>query len=536
MKHQNILRVTTIAAIVLLGACSNANQGKSEKPISNLIYSLSSQPGNIDPHVVDDDKSVIPLRQIYDTLVYRDPKTRDFVPGLATSWTISDDGLSYTFNLRNDVQFHDGTPFNAQSVAANLDRIMGLGSGRSKKALGPYDQYRIIDDYTIHLHFREPFAPLMDALSQVYLGIASPAAINQYSSNRYQFHQVGTGPYSLEDYVPGERIVLRRNPLYKWGPRFYEINDDSVDEITFQLGDDVFSRIETHNLDNTNSIGEVSPLQALQLAQNPSIRIMPVTVAGQPVQFMINTQQFPTNNLIVRQALLYSINRNLIVDTAYQRFAGVAWGPLSMNSPYAIRDMVGIYAYDLTQARNMLQNIGYQDTNDDGVLEIGGIDLSVSVLVPPWDNLSKVGQMIQKQWGMAGIKVTLEPLPTLSKLKEKVQGGSYNLVPLYSSGLDPLFLSQFYSSGADNNWSKYSDANLDEILREGIQQNDPQIRRQLYIQSQQIIMNNALILPIVDQFRLVAISSSLGGLEFDAYGIPILINLRIVAKYKQVEN
>ncbi len=524
MKHQASFGRIVIAILWLLAGCAGANPDENREQIDSITYSLSDQPGNIDPHIMNDDKAVIPIRQIYDTLLYRDPQTKDFVPGLATSWIVSEDSLSYTFKLREDVRFHDGTIFNAQAVASNLDRIISANVGRASKLLGPYSQYRIINDYTIQLVLREPYAPLLDALSQVYLGIASPAAFGQYSPNRYQFHQVGTGPFALEDYVPGERITLKRNPLYTWGPVFYKVSDNPINKITFQLGERLSQQILESR---TGFIGEVTPLDARQLAQNPSILILPILVAGQPIQFMINTQQFPTNNLNVRQALLYATNRNRIVDTIYQRFSPVAWGPLSANSPYSVRGWVGVYANDLTQTQSLLSSIGYQDNDKNGILEIGGIDLSISILIPPWDELSQVGQVIADQWRIAGIRVVLEPLPTLSRLKERVVAGNYNLAPIYASDLDPVFLGEFYGSDSDGNWSKYADTSLDEILRQAAQQSDVQLRRELYNQAQQIIMNNALILPIQDQFILIAVSSRLEGLAFDAYGIPIFNNVGI---------
>jgi peptide/nickel transport system substrate-binding protein len=527
MRDQRSFTQAVITILGLLAGCVTIKSSQYPVLPNHVIYSLSTQPSNIDPHIIDDSVPAIPLRQVYDTLVYRDPKTRDFVPGLAVNWTISEDGLTYTFKLRSDVRFHDGTLFTAQSVAANLDRILELGIGRSAKLLGPFYRYQVIDEYTIQLLLSKPFVALLDSLSQVYLGVASPTALDQYSPNRYQFHQVGTGPFMLEEYIPGERITLARNPNYGWGPPFYVLPDAPIDKVTFLFGDDVAARIRNHKLNAPDFVGELSPQDARQSAQDPSIRILPIMIVGTPIQFMINVQQFPTNNLNVRQALIYATNRNLIVDTVYQRFAPVAWGPLSANTPYYARGLAGVYSYDPTQTRNLLQNIGYQDANRDGILEIGGIDLSIRILVPPWDKLSMVSQMIVEQWRIAGIQVILEPLPTLSKLREKVQSGDYNLAPIYATELDPAFLSDFYGADTSNNWTRYSDTILDDILGQAGQQRDSHLRRELYWQAQHIIMNNSLILPIVDQFRLIAVSSRVEELGFDAYGLPILSNVCI---------
>ncbi|RMG69813.1 MAG: ABC transporter substrate-binding protein, partial [Chloroflexi bacterium] len=126
-----------VILLLILAGCATPKETRGENPI---VYGLTLEPSGFDPHIHRSAELGIVLRQVYDTLVYRHPETREIVPGLATSWEISDDRLSYTFQLRQDVTFHDGTPFNAQAVAANLDRIVSPDT-RSQKAafmLGPY--------------------------------------------------------------------------------------------------------------------------------------------------------------------------------------------------------------------------------------------------------------------------------------------------------------------------------------------------------------------------------------------------------------
>ena len=234
-------RVTLLVLLTLVAACSSRAQMQQPPPPRNhIVYGLTLQPSSFDPQIGSSSELGIPLRSVYDTLVYRDPQTLEFVPGLATSWTISPDGLTYTFALRQGVTFQDGTPFNAQAVAANLDRITDPNTASQKAIflLGPYTGYEIVDDYTIRLLLSEAYSPLLDSLSQVYLGIASPTALSAYSNERYQFHQVGTGPFAFVEYVPGDHLTIRRNLDYAWGPAFYQPSTpDSVDEIEFRFYD-----------------------------------------------------------------------------------------------------------------------------------------------------------------------------------------------------------------------------------------------------------------------------------------------------------
>src|SRR5664279_3245280 len=236
-----VTRVGLLTLLLLAMSCSSRAQSQAQFVARHrIVYGLTLQPSTFDPQVGASSELGIPLRSVYDTLVYRDPKTLAFVPGLATSWTVSPDGLTYTFVLRQGVKFHDGTLFNAQAVAANLDRITNPATASQKAIflLGSYTGYEIVDDYTIRLKLSEPYSPLLDSLSQVYLGIASPTALSQYSTERYQFHQVGTGPFEMVEYVPGDHLTIRRNPDYTWGPSFYEpATPDSVDEVEFRFYD-----------------------------------------------------------------------------------------------------------------------------------------------------------------------------------------------------------------------------------------------------------------------------------------------------------
>ncbi|MBZ0304894.1 MAG: hypothetical protein K8I82_02380 [Anaerolineae bacterium] len=291
--------VLTAFILMVLGACVPTQSQNTTQQVGNrAIYGLTLIPSGFDPHIHRSSELGIPLRQVYDTLVYRDPVTKDFVPGLATEWTISQDGLVYTFILRQGVKFHDGTKFNAQAVAANLDRITSpdTGSQYAIFLLGPYAGYEIVDDYTIRLNLSEPYSPLLDSLSQVYLGIASPAALVEYSLNRYQFHQVGTGPFEFVEFVPGDRLVLRRNPDYAWGPSFYTPPANGVDEIEFRFFTDPVTRALALESGDVQVMGEMLPGDARVLATNSAIQLIPTPIPGQPMQFIMNTKQFPTDN------------------------------------------------------------------------------------------------------------------------------------------------------------------------------------------------------------------------------------------------
>lgn len=527
-----VCRIFAVFMLLLLSGCASfENAARAQTNPRKIVYGLTLSVSGIDPHINQNSELGIVLRSVYDTMVYRDPVTKEIVPGLAREWATSEDGLTYTFKLRQDVMFHDGTFFNADAVAANIQRIMApeTGSQKARLLLGPLVSYQIIDQYTISLILSEPYSPLLDGLAQVYTGIASPKALSEYNLLRYQYYQVGTGPFEFVEYVPEDRIVIRRNPNYTWGPPFYTApGENSVDEIEFRFYRDPATRAAILESGEAQVMGELLPTDAQALANNAAFRVVPVAVPGQPLQFYMNLRQPPTNNLAVRQALLYATNRSAIVEAVYQGFSPVAWGPVSANALFYNPGVVNSYAYNLEQARTLLAAAGYEDTNKDGIMEKAGMPLEITVIQPAWGLVPEVTQFLQDQWRSAGIRAVIEPVPGFTALLEKVNSGEYNLVSFDTFGMDPSLLNARFMTGGSANWTGYSNLELDRMLQTAAQLTDPEMRRQLYGQAQAIIMQDALILPIRDYVNLNAHTARIDHLVFDPYGwFPLLNNVTL---------
>ncbi len=514
---------------MLVATDCSVNDQTSATNSTTLTYVLGSEPGNIDPHISNEDETAIVLRQIYDTLVYRDPHQETIVPGLATQWSISPDNLTYTFSLRKDVKFHDGTPFNAQAVADNFERIVSLKSREGKTStllLKYFAGEEIVDDHTIRLKLSQPYAPFLDALSQPYLGIASSTTFKAFSTDRYQFHQVGTGPFVFIDYIPGKHITLQRNPDYRWGPAFYlPPQDNSVKEIEFLFMPTAKQRLDSINSGRVDIATNLLPNDARALTVNPNIRIVPTKIAGQPLQFYINTSRFPTDNISFRQVLLFSANRNFILDTIFQRFASIGWSPITSNMLYYNSALEGAYAADTGKAQALLGSIGYQDTDNNKYLDLGGVEAAVTIVIQSGDLYPDIARDLAEEWQRLGIRANIVAVPTVTALKARVDTNDYNLVAFSAAGTDPAILNDFFAPDAKFNWSKISDAQLATLLYQGVSQSDSAARLNAYTQLQQQIMDQALILPIGEPIRLDAVDQSIQQLDFDALGVPLLNNV-----------
>jgi peptide/nickel transport system substrate-binding protein len=373
-----------------------------------LFYGLTLSIAGLDPHIHTSSELGIPLTSVYDTLVYMTTDNR-FVPGLAESWTVSPDGLSYAFKLRKDVRFHDGTPFNAQAVKDNLDRVVdpATKSGKAAALLGPYKGTEVVDEFTAKVTLSKPYMPLLDSLAQVYLGMASPTAFKKWGPSDYQLHQAGTGPFKFNEsqYVPKDTIVLDRNPDYNWAPSVYKHNGPAyLDRIVFKFFPDPPTRSPALETNAVQIMGELPPQDAVRLQQDARYQVVVADAPGMPLLFFLNAANPPTDDLKVRQALLYGTDRAAIVKTIFQGLSPVAYGPWSHSALGYDKSVEPMYPYDAGKARALLDEAGWK-AGADGIRLKDGRRLTLETYLQTWGYLSETGQMLQAQFKQIGVEL-----------------------------------------------------------------------------------------------------------------------------------
>jgi peptide/nickel transport system substrate-binding protein len=502
------------------------------QPGGTLHYGLTLPVSGIDPHVNASSELGIALSSVYDTLVAQDMDGA-FHPYLAESWDVSPDGRTYTFKLRRDVTFHDGTPFNAQAVVRNLQRVADPAT-RSQKAvflLGPFDHAEAVDDFTVKIVLREPYAPLLDGLSQVYLGMASPAALDKWG-DQYQLHQVGTGPFRFVEYQDRQSLTLARNEDYRWTPSIRMHQGPAyLDRVEFRFYPDAATRLPALLSGQVDVMGEMPLTDAAKITQaaggrigNAGYTLVPVAIPGQSVQFFLNTRLAPLDDLRVRQALLQATDRAALVQAVFGPTSPVASGPLSAVTHGYDRSLSGRYPFDPAAAQRLLSEAGWRDANHDGILEKDGKPLAIQGILMTWGELPAVGTILQAQWREVGVDLQLEPMAYPAAL-EAGRAGAHHLMPFVLSGTDPVLLSNFFHSrnlGAFN-FARVSDPELDAWLDAAGTEGNWSKRAQLYANVQQRVMDQAWILPVRDQVNLNAASARVQGLSYDVQGwFPVL--------------
>ncbi len=485
-----------------------------------LRYGLTLVVSGLDPHIHTSSELGIPLTSVYDTLVFMGTDNK-FVPGLAESWTVSSDGLSYTFKLRKDVKFHDGTPFNAQAVKDNLDRIVSpdTKSGKAAAILGPYKGTDVVDEFTAKVNLSKPYMPLLDSLAQVYLGMASPTAFKKWGPADYQAHQVGTGPFKFveSEFVSKDTIVIEKNPDYKWGPSVYKHTGPAyLDRVVFKFYPDPPTRAPALETNAVQIMGELPPQDAVRLQKDAKYQVVVADTPGMPLQFFLNTAKAPTNELKVRQALIYGTDRKAIVKTVFQDLSPVAYGPWSHSALGYDKSVEAMYPYDQAKAKALLDEAGWKP-GADGIRVKDGKRLSLETYLQTWGYLNETGQMLQAQLKLIGVELKTQVV-AFPAAQAATKDGLHNVAPNSLSATDPSFLSAMFKTGGAYSWSKYSDADLDKILGQADSELDVAKRMALYGQAQKIAMEQALVIPIRDYTNWNGASAKVKGLLYDVHG------------------
>ncbi len=493
-----------------------------------IVLGANKFPSSIDPHRAVAWEVLYVLSAVYDTLVYQND-AGDFVPGLATSWDISEDGRTYTFELRQDVTFHDGEPFNAEAVRANLQRMVAPET-RSQKAaslLGPYQSSEALDEYTIQIHLSEPYSALLEGLSLTYTGMASPAALEQWGED-YQLHQVGTGPFIFQEYNPESHLLLAPNPAYAWGPELFDNRGAPyLEEVRWIFLPEPAARLPALEAGDVDVALSFPPADANQLLSQAGLDLRITHLVGQPLYWFMNVEKSPTDDIRVRQALLHGTDRQTAVNIVLRGFYPLATGPLSAVTPGYNPQVAELYPYDVERARALLEEAGWVDSDGDGFREKDGQPLRLDMVLQSWDQIAPLGEVLQAQMRDLGIQVDAELLSFPGQL-EVAAAGAAHLTVMGGSGFfaDDSLRGFFHSDNIENgfSWNRLRDPELDALLEAGARTTGAAQRQEIYDQVQMMIMDQALIIPVFDYVFMTGMNSNVQGITWSRTGLVPYLN------------
>jgi peptide/nickel transport system substrate-binding protein len=511
-----------VVVTVLLALPQTALTAPNPQRGGTAVYSLDGSPDRIDPNLSGLRPAQIVFFQIFDPLVVRDPKDSSIKPWLATSWSVSPDGKSYTFHLRPGVKFQDGTPFDAAAVKFNFDRTHNptLATRCVGCAVGFYESTQVVDPLTARVQLKSPWAPFLDAASLFYR-MVSPAGVAKVGDQDFGRNPVGSGPFRFVEWVPNDRVVLERNPTYAWAsPLFKHQGPALLDRVVFRIIPEPSTRVSALESGEVQVTTAVSPQDFQRLAHDPRFKPIVGLSPGSPYNWAINVTKAPTDDLAVRQAMEHGINRNLIARVAYGPFQAYgAYRPAyTMLSPvtWGYDKSSEVYNYDPAKAKALLEAAGWKP-GPDGIRRRG--DQRLVVVFNAWEH--GIPELVQSELRAIGFDVKVGVFDALT-VNENQRKGESNLSPLPGARTDPDVLSAFLHSrnvgGGGFNFSFVKDPALDKLLDQGAIEVDQARRKQIYGEILRYAMEKAYMLPVTTRDNVSLESTKVQDLRFDATG------------------
>ncbi len=487
----------------------------------SLKLGYSSEPPIMDPRVSGATLAWRLFYNIFDPLVVQDVATGDFLHGLATSWEISEDGLVYTFELKEGVTFHDGTPFNAEAVKFTYDSILEpeLKSLTAIGYLGPYEMTEVVDELTAAVHFTEPYAPFLNNLSHSVLSPVSPAGVEKFGAD-FGFNPVGTGPFMFKEWQQQTSMTFTKNPDYNWPPGVYTHEGPAyLDEIVITFITEPTTLLGTLENGESDIIDAVQAQEVERLEADDNYQILLPKVPGSPQVLPMNASKPPTDDLKVRQAIIQAVDMVTIVDTMWYGTRKAAEGPLS-SPTWSYNPVVEtMYPYDPEAAGALLDEAGWT-MGSGGVREKDGEKLHVIYITTAGPN-GQAGELVQAYLIEAGFEVDLQILE-YAATATLMLAGEHNIARIYFSHTDPVVLTTLYHSrnieGTNFNRTMTPNDELDEMINEATSEMDRDARKKMYEDIQKYIMDQALIMPLWEETVLWGATSKVKGLHFQPLG------------------
>ncbi|GKU85078.1 glutathione ABC transporter substrate-binding protein [Niallia sp. NCCP-28] len=514
MKKSLMLIVLLI--FVFLTACSSDETAKQVEGTKEgtaggtLVVARQSDAESLDPQFTSSISTVsIVYHHVYENLVQYN-EDREIEPMLAKSWEQLDD-LIWEFKLRDDVKFHDGTPFNAEAVKKTIDRSQDPQVASPRAIMfSSIKEVEVVDEYTVRFHLKEPFAPLLSNLASHEGAIQSPKALDEMGKDIGQ-HPVGTGPYKFVSWTPGSEIVVEKNKNY-WG------EPGKPDKIVWKITPEDSTRIAMLETGEAQ-VAEPIPFSEVKRIESSSNMNLYRSDSMGTEWIGFNTKAKPLNDVRVRQAISYAVERSTLIDGVFNGIGKPAKSTLG-EKVIGYSDDLPSYDYDIDKAKKLLKEAGYPD----------GFKLTISTTdLRERQNLAEVLQSQLKGIGI-DLKINVMEAGTfyeaaakgdiemfISAWRNATGDGDYNQYNLFYSA----------SKGATGNYFFYDNKKVDALIEEGRAVTDSKKRDEIYKELQQIELKDALYIPVRTLENVAATGENVGGVEITPAGYLQLMNVTI---------
>lgn len=427
------------------------------------------------------------LDNMFDGLVDVD-ENGEVIPNLAKSWEISEDGLTYTFHLQEGVKFHNGADFTADDVMYSLDKLGGVTGGEAMnskyKGIATMEK---VSDYEVKVVLKEKNAAFLTLLK---------VAILPKGYEEHETHPIGAGPFKFVSRSVGEQIVMERNEEY-----YLKDKVPQIPGIVWIRIADEQTKVAAMKAGEVDILPRITPQVAKQLEKDATIISGPQNLA----QFMgLNNKVKPLDDVRVRKAINFAVDRDeIIASVAEGRATKISSNLCPVMKTYYNTELDNEYPLDLDRAKALLKEAGYEN----------GFDLKLTV-PSDYQFHMDTAQVIANQLSKVGINVIIDPIEFSTWLDRVHMNRDYQATIIgYDGKLDPAELMFRYASDYPKNFTNYSSAQYDELLKKGLQTTDIEERAKIYKEAQAVIVKDAGSVFIQDPDRIIAVRPGLEGLK-----------------------
>lgn len=469
----------------------------------------------------------------YDTLVTYE--NGEIKPKLAESWDVSEDGKTYTFHLKKDIKFSDGEPFNAEAVKKSYDNIavnLGAYNGSYGMTSALFEEINAVDEHTVEIKLTKPYyGALKDFTIPMPMSVASPNAFNEDGtySDLCKTQTLGTGAYKYEGEFDGTTYTFVRNESY-WGDapeadvfKLKVIPDNDAKVLALKNGEiDAIIGMEKLSYDAYEDIGKTDGFETFVTDAIETTRILG-----------LNTAKAPFDDVNVRQAVHYAVDKKAICETLLGGLEEPAKTLLNPSLPYCdvqVKD----YGFDVEKAKTLLEEAGWTDSDGDGIREKEGQKLSAELLyMSNYASLDDLSQAIASQLKDVGMEISIKPVDMMVYMTETLQG-NYNiaLATVYGAMYDPTTfitnMSTSLGSDAIAMQALSQNANGEALLAELSAETDTEKIKEIYSTILNEVNDSATIIPLSYLHELGAYNSEKIK-EYKTEGYPTII---LVAGFK----
>jgi peptide/nickel transport system substrate-binding protein len=492
-----------VVALLAISACTGDRTASAPNA---LRIPLINDP-ILNPVIAPDIGSVLINKVIFSALVRPDEQLHP-QPDLATSWTTSDDGLEYTFNLKPGVRWHDGEPFSANDVKFTFEQAIDVSSGsRLRSDFAAISAIDVIDSLTVRFRLKAPFAPFLALLGYNAGIIPAHKFRDRKLTDATDFSRsvpVGTGPFRVVQASAGSAIVLERNPHYHG-------DTPALDQVIFRIVPDVNAQV-AQLLAGELDIVPIEPANLPSVERASGINVVRNPIV-QHVYVGFNQSRPMFKAPVVRQALDLAVNRQAIVDGVVKGAADLPRGTIPMVLSGFFDSSIPAPRFLPDSARVLLSKAGWTPGADGMLKDRGGNPFAFTLLVDKGNPTREQAALaVQHDLRQIGIDAAIETLEFATLVRDRVLPANYDAVLIWWTTPPDPDQYAFYVTGQDNNHVRYSNARVDSLLAAGRATLDSAKRRDIYAAFQREEMIDPPVLVLFYPRELLAVSNRVAGL------------------------